>query len=118
MLTKKMFNTQELINPISLLLGGIQSPCLSGNSISPCNCESELDSMGLVTRKITCPSGSSTSQIKNAFARIPIQGKRIGKVILNFPGSTSIPDNILGQHSVESVQLLGAGSTSTITVYC
>lgn len=113
----KMFNTQGTINPISLLLGGNQSPCFSGNSFLPCNCESELDGMGLVTRKITCPSGSSTSQIKNAFARIPIQGKRIGKVILNFSGSTSIPDNILGQHSVDSVQLIGTSSANTISVY-
>lgn len=69
-----------------------------------------------MTIAITCPSGTNITQIQNAFANIPMD-KKIGKVVLNLPsGANALPVNLLGQHAVESIQLIGAGNTNALTV--
>lgn len=104
------------ITAISLIVAKFTAPCSGIPSNGPCTCGVDRNNLGLVTLTISCPSGSTVTQIQNAFANIPMN-KKIGKVVLNLPsGANAIPVNLLGQHAVESIQLIGAGNTNALTV--
>jgi len=81
------------------------NPCSSLALLAPCLCS---DTTGSTAISITCPAGTTITQIQNVFNTLPAN-TQIGNIVLNLPsGDIYIPANLLGSITADTISLIGS----------
>jgi len=111
-------NLPTLPKLISVFVDGVNyiSACPTAALLAPCTC---IVPAGDPVVTVTCPAGSTITQIQAAFNNFPAT-VNVGNIILNLPaGANLIPSNILGSSIASTIKLIGPASNilSKLTVY-